>query len=88
MATLVSISEAELLDALAAATKGSAPEHARTATELAAEHGIALKRMRTALSALKAQGRLQIHTVSREALDGRLSRIAGYTITPAKKGHG
>jgi hypothetical protein len=88
MATVTAISESELLDALAAATREDAPEHARTANELAAESGICIKRVRAALAVVKAQGRLNIYTVSREALDGRLSRVAGYTITPAKKGRG
>ena len=85
MAPIIRITTAELIDALAAAATGNGPDEAKTANELAEESGIPVKVTRKALLALKQAGRLQIHTVSREALDGRLSRIAGYTITPAKK---
>ena len=83
--SLVKITEQELFEALAAAGRGTSPDEAKTANELAEESGITHKAARSALMALKKQGRLVIHTVTREALDGRACRIAGYTITPAKK---
>lgn len=85
MATLLKISESELLDALAAAAVGSSPEEAKTAGELAEAFGLSHPAARKALAVLKKQGRLQVHTVSREGIDGRLSRIAGYTIAPKRK---
>ena len=85
MAPLVKITEAELLDALAVWAVAASPDEAKTAGELADDAGVTIKAARIALMALKKQGRLVVHTVTREALDGRRCRIAGYTITPTKK---
>lgn len=82
---MASVTEAELLEALAAAVKGTAPKDAKTAQEIADNAGVGIKRARRALTLLKQQGRLAIHSVTREALDGRQCRIAGYTITAKPK---
>lgn len=78
------ITEAELLDALLAATSGTEPEDARTAREMAAAHGIAASRVNKALRALHAQGRLQAHWVTRTGIDGRAAKVPAYTILPAR----
>ena len=83
MATSLTVTTQDLLDALASAT--NAPEEARTVPELARATGIAEKRVREALRAYQAQGRLGVHRVVRPAIDGRQSRVAAYTIAPAPK---
>ena len=85
MASVIRITESELFDALAVAAKGTSPAEAKTVQELADEAGIHERAVRKALAAMKKAGRLVIHTVTREALDGRQCRIAGYTITPKRK---
>jgi hypothetical protein len=82
MASLT-ITEAELLDALAQSVSGTAPENAQTISEMMAATGLGEKRMRRALAALKATGRLQAHSVPRESLDGRPIRVPAFTILPA-----
>ena len=83
MAPLTRITESELLDALTLATAGAGPAEARTCAEIVEETGIALGRVRKALKEAKRAGRLNIHSVSREALNGSRIFVAGYTITPA-----
>jgi DNA-binding transcriptional regulator PaaX len=78
----MTITTAELLDALAAATQGEDPADARTVPEMAAQHGMDVRRIRAALHALNAQGRLVVHKVSRQALDGRMAKVAAYTFRP------
>ena len=82
---VISITETELLDELAASAAGNSPEEAKTVKELCEESGLSATIVRRALGAFKKQERLQVHIVSREALDGRMARHAGYTITPVKK---
>jgi predicted transcriptional regulator len=79
----VTITQAELLDALA--TASVEPEDARTLAEISAETGVAEKRCRDALHALNAAKRLVVHRVTRIALDGRRATVPAYTILPAKK---
>lgn len=79
------VTEADLLDALAEATRGEGPDDARTVAELSDEAGISVKRVRAALVTLKKAGRLHAHVVVREALDGRAAKVPAYTILPAKK---
>lgn len=79
----IAITTAELLDALASASQG--PEHARTMLEIAAETGISPKRVRDALRAYEAQGRLSVHRVSRKAIDGRAATVPAYSILPPQK---
>lgn len=81
------ITETELLDALAAATAGRGPANARTVTELAAKANVTRIRVSKVLHEMKRAGRLRVHRVTREALDGRQAMVVAYTITPkgAKK---
>lgn len=87
MATAVTITEQELLDALVASVSGDAPEDARTVQEMvaASEERLSENRVRKALKAFMAQGRLRVHTVIRPAMDGRLAKVPAYTIRPAGK---
>lgn len=84
MAPIV-ITEAEILDALAAAAKGTGPKSAKTIAEMADDTRRSLPKVRTALARLKRDGRLVVHQVIREGLDGRQCRVSAYTILPKKK---
>lgn len=78
----MTITQTELLDALAAACASDAPEDARTAQEMADELGLAVPRVRKALKALQRVGRLGMHTVRRTDLSGRPQSLPAYTIRP------
>lgn len=80
MSPRIMVTEADLLEALV--TASTAPEDARTVQELMAETGLSKFRVRAALIALKAAGRLRAHQVTREALDGRQRVAPAYTILP------
>ncbi len=81
----VTITEAELLEALGSAHI-TAPDDALTMAEWKAEMpSVGEKRLRAALLALKRTGRLGIHRVQRESLDGRAISVQAYTILPKKK---
>lgn len=82
MAPLVSITEAELYAALAAAAPGRGPSEAKTVMEIADEIGQNERTVRRSLSKLKAAGRLVRHAIKREGLDGRTCSVSGYTIVP------
>jgi hypothetical protein len=79
----VTITHAELLDALA--TASTAPEDAQTVGEICAATGIPIRRVRDGLRALQAAGRLGVHSVMRPDLGGRMQRVPAYTIHPATK---
>jgi predicted ArsR family transcriptional regulator len=76
------ITEAELFDALAAAT-GEGPDDARTAQEMADGAGISVPRVRRALQQLARAGRLESHRVRRADLSGRHQLVPAYTVRPA-----
>lgn len=78
------ITQAELLDALADAMRGTQIEDARTIPEIAAELGMSVARARAALKVIHAQGRLVVHRATRTALDGRQATVPAYTIQPPK----
>lgn len=78
------ITQNELLDALAAASPQS-PADALTAHELADKTGVGYIRTKAALKQFAAEGRLQVHRVMRQRLDGIITPVPGYTILPAKK---
>jgi DNA-binding transcriptional regulator PaaX len=81
------ITESEILDALALAAqeRGEGAKDARTAKELCEATGKSQLAVRQALQRLKKEGRLVVHWVPRELLDGRVRAIVAYTILPAKK---
>lgn len=80
----ITITEADILDALV--TASIAPEDARTVPELHRETGVSEKRIRQALAAIQAEGRLAVHRVVRKALDGRAAVVSAYTVAPKKRG--
>lgn len=83
MATTVKITEAELLDALAAAIKQSnAPAEAKTTQDLMAETGLSIRAVTRALKQYAAQGRLSVFRVPRPQIDGSTRCVPGYTISP------
>jgi predicted transcriptional regulator len=81
----VTITEADVLEALAHAVAGTGPRDAKTTREIAAESGMTENKVRNALRSFQAEGRLQVHQVLRTSLDGKMKPCAGYTITPRKK---
>lgn len=81
----VVISEADILDALAAAAPGDGPKEARTLRELARDQRISERRVREALRVLQQQGRLKPHKVNRPRLDGSPFTCTAFTITPKKR---
>lgn len=80
----ISITEAELLDALALAVGDRGPDEAQTQEEIARSTGINVKRVRQAMRELQTQGRLVSHRVMRPRLDGVLVPVTAFTILPAK----
>lgn len=81
------ITDAEILDAIAEATRGEGPEEAQTVPEMARATGVTRDRVRDALALFKVQGRLGIHKVRREALDGRNALVVAYTVAPTRAKH-
>lgn len=80
----MTITEAELLDALAAAVpKG--PQNALTLKELSQRTRLDERKVRVALQQFAAAGRLQRHKIQRERLNGTPMTYIGFTILPAKK---
>lgn len=84
MAPIV-ITESEVLDAIAHASRGSAPADARTVDELVQATGRPVSAIRRGLKALHLQGRLGIHQVDRTRIDGRRCLSPAYTVLPAKR---
>lgn len=80
-----SITESELLAALASAVTSDAPEDARTAQELSRETGIPVTRVRVGLQALQRDNRLMVHPVMRRRIDGAGSIVPAYTVLPPSK---
>lgn len=78
------ISEAELLDALALAAPGQAPENARTCAELAALAGLGDNAIQERIRKLHAQGRVVVHKVYRPNVAGVMVQKPAYTFLPAK----
>lgn len=80
-----SITQAELLDALAQAARGHEPEDALTTNEMAEAAGVQTDRIRAALKQVQREGRLTPHKVRRVGIDGRAALVVAYTIAPAKR---
>ena len=81
------ITEAEILDALATAAqeRGQGPKDARTVEQLAQTTNQRPEKVRAALGHLKKAGRLLVHRVPQERLDGSVRVVPAYTILPAKR---
>ena len=80
----VTITESELVAALAAATKSEAPQDARTPAQFAASAKVPLSRVMKTLRALHAEGRVVSHRIPHIGIDGRSMMVPAYTILPAK----
>lgn len=85
MAGSVTITQAEILEALAQAATSvtDAPDEAKTAHELAAESSVPHHRVMQGLRELHRQGRLVPHRVRRLGIDGRNALVTAYTIKAA-----
>lgn len=81
----VEITEQDIHDALAASVAGNAPENARTLAEIQSMVAVGEKRLRRALGAIQAEGRLVVHKVMRRSLDGRPILVPAYTIIGKKR---
>lgn len=79
------ITQAELLDALAAAAPGRTADDARTVAEIREDTGFSREFVLAALHAARRAGVLRIHRVYRETLLGHRQRVPAYTITPVAK---
>jgi DNA-binding Lrp family transcriptional regulator len=84
MASRVRVSENELLEELAKYAAGDAPEDAMTKQELAVAAGVSPQTVINRLRVLQRQGRVRVHRVVREKLDGHSQPVPAYTILPAK----
>lgn len=78
----MTISENELLDALATMGQHHAPPHAQTAGELRAALGIGKTALNKRLAQLKAEGRLVSWRATRVDVTGRPQCVPAYTILP------
>lgn len=85
MASVIAITESELIEALSAAAPGRGPKEARTLAELAMDTGLDVRKVRGALLFLKSQGRLATHRIQRERLNGTPMTHVGFTILPAQR---
>jgi hypothetical protein len=81
----IEITESEILAAIAAEARGNGPKEAKTGPEIRDALSIGEKRFRRAFRQLKREGRLVVHQVMRESIDGRPVMVPAYTITPAKR---
>lgn len=79
----MNITQEALLDALAQAAAGNAPEDARTVTELHITTGRDERIIRDGLRLLKEQGRLRAFKVKRVALDDVPRWTTAYLVTSA-----
>lgn len=84
MATL-EITQNELLEELARYAAGDAPESAKTVQELAFAANISDGVVHKRLKLLQRQGRLRVHRVLRERIDGRMNPVPAYTILPLQR---
>ena len=84
MATSLTITESELLEALAHSQRPG-EDGARTVREMVADTGLAETRIHKALQAFQAQGRLTVYRVRRQAIDGTSKVVPAYSITKKKK---
>lgn len=80
MAQRVSMTADQILAEIEKAAKVRDPADAKTAKELRAATGLSRDRITTYLHLLKREGRLAVHRVKREALDGSLKWYPAYTI--------
>lgn len=85
MASAITITQTELLEALADCARGESSDDAKTTGEMVDESGLSPRHVLNALQTFKKQGRLRVHRVRREGLDGRRTVVSAYTIAPSPK---
>lgn len=85
MASDLTLTEAEALDAIAATFKGTSPKQAKTVKEMMKEMRLSEESVRTALGHLAMQGRLEVHQVRRPDLSGRINQRPAYVVLPKKR---
>lgn len=85
MARAIEITQAELLDAIAAAATTQGPDGAATVAEMQTATGMSATKVRQALKRFQVEGRLSVVSVTRLGIDGTNRRSPAYTIRPAKK---
>jgi DNA-binding IscR family transcriptional regulator len=86
MAPTVTITQAELLEALVEASRNPSADNARTVEEIVEATGVSTPLVRRALAQYAKAGRLAVFRVQRSYIDGRRGLKPGYTILPAPKG--
>jgi predicted transcriptional regulator len=84
MSERVTITEAEVRQALADAVSGSAPGDAMTVTEICLALGKHRTTVERVLRQFMAEGRLMVHRVPRPSIGGYLKHVPAYTINPIK----
>jgi hypothetical protein len=83
---MTTITTAEILAELEAASHAiAAPDGYCSIAEMVAQTGLADARIRKALIAAKAAGRLEVARVPRETLSGAMHPTPVYRIAPAKR---
>ena len=75
----------DLLDALRDALTVKPGDDAPTSLELQAATGLAERKLRRALAAVQAEGRLEVVMVRRVDLAGRVQSVPGYRLKKAKR---
>lgn len=86
MASELTISEAELLDALQTArrARGDGPSGALTAIELGVAMSCGIRAVTNTLRRFHAAGRLVVHRVERTRIDGQRCVVPAYSLAGAK----
>jgi hypothetical protein len=81
----LAITQNELIEELARYAAGDAPENAKTVQELALAANVSDGVVHKRLKILQRLGRLRVHYVVRERIDGRRQSVPAYTILPPPK---
>lgn len=80
MAKRISLTADQIVAEIERAARVKDPADAKTADELRRATGLSRDRISKYLHLLKDAGRLQVHRVKREALDGSLKWYPAYTV--------
>lgn len=81
----LTITETEILDALAAQSTTPAPKEYRTIRDISLATGKDERAVRRALHRYQDAGRLLVARVERRGIDGRRATVPAYAILPSKK---
>lgn len=86
MASSVSITTTEILDAIQAAqVETKNPDGALTVQEMVQATGYTRRKIEETLARIKAEGRLRRYHVKRERLDGVMRGVPAYAVVPKRK---